>query len=287
MDMTRGLTAKTIKGVITRKFNEFVASIEDEKVRKWVERSSIVTGGCIASMLLGEEVNDFDIYFKDKATTEAVANYYLDKFKSTRQSVKDSTVKVDESGRVRIFIKSAGVAGESADETEAVDEPAVLEGDDEGAYLPVFLSSNAITLNGRVQLVIRFYGEPEAIHENFDFIHCTNYWTSWDGELVLNVHALECLMARELRYVGSKYPVCSMFRVRKFIERGWRINAGQILKMALQISQLDLHNISILEDQLVGVDALFFAMLIEALNKKFEDGQVPNDYLLELINRMF
>ena len=52
--------------------------------------------------------------------------------------------------------------------------------------------------------------EPDQLHENYDFVHCTNYWTSWNNELVLRKEALEALLARELRYVGSKYPLCSI-----------------------------------------------------------------------------
>lgn len=75
--------------------------------------------------------------------------------------------------------------------------------------------------------MVRFHGDPAEIHENYDFVHCTNYWTSWERRVTLNQQALECIMTKELRYIGSKYPVASVFRVRKFIERGWTIGAGQ------------------------------------------------------------
>jgi hypothetical protein len=54
---------KTINSVICKKFDEWVSSIEDKSVASLVSENSIVTGGCIASMLLKEEVNDFDVYF--------------------------------------------------------------------------------------------------------------------------------------------------------------------------------------------------------------------------------
>src|SRR3546814_6021471 len=73
----RGMKAKTIKAILAKKFNSFASSIEDEVVRKLVEKNTIITGGCIASMLLGEKINDFDLYFTDHATTKAVAEYYV------------------------------------------------------------------------------------------------------------------------------------------------------------------------------------------------------------------
>ena len=90
--------------------------------------------------------------------------------------------------------------------------------------------------------------------------------------------------------MGSKYPVCSVIRTRKFIKRGWMITGGQYLKMAYQISLLDLENLEVLEDQLVGVDAYYFTQIIEILRaQKEKDANFKLDanYLSTLIDRMF
>ena len=133
---------------------------------------------------------------------------------------------------------------------------------------------------------MRFYGDPDAIHDNYDFVHCTNYWTSWDRQTVLRQAALEALLSRELRYVGSKYPVCSVMRLRKFIKRGWTVNAGQILKMVMQISELDLTDPKVLEDQLTGVDSAYFMQLISKLHEN-DPEKINVGYLVEIIDRMF
>jgi hypothetical protein len=104
--------------------------------------------------------------------------------------------------------------------------------------------------------------------------------------LVLRPAALEALLSKELRYVGSKYPICSIVRLRKFIERGWRINAGQILKMAMQISELNLKDVTVLEDQLTGVDTAYFIQLLERLKEK-DPEKVDAAYLVEIIDRIF
>lgn len=219
-------------------------------------------------------------------------------------------------GRVKIIVQSAGIASErgsesyqyfeSAPEDEAQDFTNQVMGDidagdevptevldtDKPAYRPVFLSDNAITLSGGVQLVTRFIGEPEVIHRFYDFVHCTCYWTSWDGALVLPAAALEAILTKELRYVGSLYPLCSIIRIRKFVARGWQINAGQILKMCFQLSKLDLSNLKVLEDQLVGVDAAYFRQIISRLQEKqAKDGTegqpIDGTYLATIIDRLF
>ena len=167
-------------------------------------------------------------------------------------------------------------------------EQAALETEDEGKakFRPVFMSTNAITLSHKVQLVLRFYGEPDEIHKNYDFVHCTNYWTSWDNKLTLRQEALESLMTKELHYVGSKYPVCSVIRLRKFIARQWTVNAGQILKMLMQINELDLTSHNVLRDQLTGVDSAYFCELLGKLKEKDPD-KINTAYLVEIIDRLF
>jgi hypothetical protein len=317
VESTRGYKPKTIKAVLSKKFGEFLASIEDEQLRALVQKNSIITGGCIASMLLGEKVNDFDLYFTDKATAKAVADYYVKRFHPTNRAGIPAAIYVEETDdRVKIVIKSAGIAsadgaeqpyeyfehspdeaaagyvgevmadpGNIQDAYEQTEEDA-LEVDEGAPFRPVFMSTNAITLSHRVQLVLRFFGSADTIHENYDFIHCTNFWTSRDGALVLRQPALEALLAKELRYVGSKYPVCSIIRLRKFIRRGWAINAGQILKMAMQISALDLTDPVVLEDQLTGVDSAYFVQVLGKLKEK-DPSKIDTAYLVEIIDRMF
>lgn len=311
------MKSKTIKAIIAKKMKSWWASIQDEATRTLAEKNTIVTGGCIASMLLREKVNDFDVYMRTHAAALALANYYVGRFKTKDGSASDLSIKVvDENDRIKIMVQSAGIAkdektkqdyeyfeqnpdaskaagyvgevmrdpGEIEDANEAIQAGAQQNEDSD--YRPVFLSTNTISLSGKVQVVLRFHGEPEEIHKNYDFIHCTNYWSSWDGELTLHKAALESLLSKELRYVGSKYPVCSLFRLRKFIARQWTINAGQILKMALQVSELDLTKHDVLEDQLTGVDVAYFVELVAKIKEK-DPAKVNSAYLVEILDRMF
>jgi hypothetical protein len=318
---------KTINAVICKKFDDFLGSIKDEKVRGLVEKNSIITGGCIASMLLREDVNDYDVYFTDRETVIAVSEYYVEEFKKIKNPKHDDDREIDihvdkdsDPYRVKIHIQSAGIAGENDKDdykyfeqypeeegisyienlTESLVEKEEVAKTEETTtasterYRPVFLSANAITLSNSVQLVIRFYGKPEEIHDNYDYVHCTNYWSSKERKLALNQAALESLLSRELQYVGSKYPLASVIRSRKFLKRGWTINAGQYLKMAFQISKLDLTSIPTLEDQLIGVDVAYFMQLIDGLKnhaeKEKEEGRefkLEYGYLATIIDKIF
>ena len=100
--------------------------------------------------------------------------------------------------------------------------------------------------------------------------------------------ALECIINKELYYIGSKYPLCSIIRTRKYLERGYHINAGQYVKMAMQLNELNLKDIQTLEDQLTGVDTGYFQMMIDNLRENYsEDGKIDSSYVIELVNKLF
>jgi len=325
------MKAKTIKSVLRRKIRSWAETIEDPSVRDVVLQSAIVTGGSIASMLLGEKVNDYDVYFKDRDSAFAVADYYVKQYLANRPSSQEGIecYLADDYGqparrtllpteltdprvtRLKVVVRSSGIATENETpdyeyfETVPDDEAAeeyldaamgMVDGASEDqikepkrTYRPIWLSSNAITLSDDIQMVIRFWGEPDQIHENYDFAHCTNYWTSWNGELVLKPAALECLLSRELIYQGSKYPVCSLIRTRKFIQRGWRITAAQYLKMCFQVSDLDLTDFNVLEDQMTGVDAAHFQEVLNLYRAEIENAEgkpLDRAYLLQLLERI-
>lgn len=289
-----------------------------------------------------EKPKDYDVYFKDKDTVLAVANYYAKLFNNKHknyqvevidgatykgyeynkrgeeidhsQSCNDNkihwTLQNLEPDRVKLFIrKNNSIAGYAAEDEKYLDEPTddiynTLDKADEidsqeldqdqsdvkEKYRPIFFSPNAITLSDKIQIVVRFYGEPEEVHKSFDFLQCTGYWTSSDNKIYITKEIYEAVMNKTLIYNGSQYPICSLFRIRKFINRGWKINAGQILKIALQISQLDLNNIDILSEQCVGVDSAYFTIIIDALHKKQESDpnwKLDNSYIISIIDKVF
>ena len=357
------MRAKTIKTVLRKKLDNWVSTIKDEQVQKLVQRNTIITGGSIVSLLMNEKPKDFDLYFRNKETVKAVAEYYADQWNRLHpagvanglgalkrvfvldgadveawkagekklpdfcpnyekdypwKDIKDGRYfeDVNDQGepvqlrvshmitntpkdRIKIIYPSSGVVGElptksemidSLDELSEIMEEEVTTTEDKDKYRPLFLTTNAITLANGIQLIIRFYGEPDEIHATYDFEHCCCHWDAYSGELSTPERSLMCIMNKELFYRGSKYPLCSVLRSRKFVKRGWNINAGQYLKMCFQVSELDLHDVDVLEDQLVGVDTIYFLQIVSALRKmKEQDSTFSFDstYLSTIVDRIF
>lgn len=252
------------------------------------------------------QVNDLNIITKvfvlDGANpSEELLNYY--NISDINQS-KSNMISNTSPDRVKIIFPSDGIVGnpesvnaseELGTDIETIEEIDEVKYDEiensvEEKYHPVFLSTNAITLSNGIQIVVRFYGEPETIHDTYDFEHTKAYYDNGSNILCIPNKVYEMVTNKTLQYTGSKYPVCSLFRLRKFISRGWTINAGQILKIAMQISELDLMDINVLEDQLIGVDSLYFMMLIDqfrARKNKDKDFDLTTSYIISIIDKIF
>ena len=326
-----GMKHQTIKRLFNSVINKWLESITDLTARYAAEKDVIVSGGAIASALMGEKINDYDLYFRTRETAILVANYYVSQFNAMNQakgvarvpvvtSIKRTNIKGVEEDRIVIFMKSSGVASETQTDyqyfegqtEEAADEFMESLGEDiigttsvtdpEKAaedilkkarsknamedYRPVFLSENAITLSNKIQLVIRFFGEPEEIHENYDYVHAMCYYDFASQKLNVPAEAMEAMLSKTLIYKGSLYPIASLFRLRKFIDRGWRITAGQILKIVMQLNEVDLKDTKTLREQLIGVDqAYMFQLLREIEENKSE--RIDSTYIAKLIDKLF
>lgn len=268
--------------------NSWLKTIKDEELRKDVSESLIVSGGCIASLLSSEEVNDYDVYIRSMDVLMRLTTYYgvtgydgreaerlLEEYDAARpdnseESAKGIFLRNMKPDQVKLDVDSSGHLTEYKEENEV-------------PYRLIFTSQNAMSLSDDLQIVTRFTGTAEEIHKNYDFVHATNYFTMEDG-LVCNEKALMSLLTKTLYYQGSLYPLTSIIRMKKFILRKWQINAGEILKIIFQISKLDLENIDVLEEQLIGVDVAYFAKLISTLR----GGQgLTEEFLREEIEKLF
>jgi hypothetical protein len=332
-----GMKTNVIKLALNHKIKDWLSTITDESVKKLAEANTLVSGGAIASMLAGDKVNDYDIYFRNQETALAIAYYYVNTFNKTKGELKakaiascNPEVKVEtrknirneEEARIVIYIKSAGVASESQTTYEYFESSPEISNDefmsslssDEGdetvneilvtdpyttaqelsedlkdkkaKYRPIFFSENAVTLSQKVQLVTRFYGEPDKIHDNYDYAHSMCCYDYAKGNLIIHEEALRSILSRSLIYKGSLYPVASLFRIRKFINRGWRISAGQMLKIIMQLSNVDLKNPAVLKEQLIGVDQAYMHQLIAALQSQ-DSNRVDTTYLAKLVDEIF
>jgi len=278
---------RQIESDLSRKVESYVKNLPDG-LRDRVRQSLIITGGSIVSLFLNEKVNDYDIYLSNIEVLYDLMKYYakeLEKSKVYNVQVHGIIDPNDMVGqpigkedlpsvlRLRFHIASIGVVRVKSKER----------------YAPVVITDNAISLNNKVQIIVRFFGNPAEIHKNFDFVHVMAYWTYKEG-LVVPPKTAEFILSRELKYQGSLYPLASIIRTRKFVSRGWNITAGEYLKMAFQLQEINLKDPAILMDQLMGMDLHYFMALVQRIKTDQENGtivEINASYIMRLVDEIF
>ena len=290
---------KTIHRIIKKKMQAWLDTLPLALAKK-VKPQILVSGGSIASLFLREPVNDYDVYIQDMDVLLELAEHYAkdhqvicydgrqreEYLKEREDDAKLKSTFGEDLSEYTVFLKSLAHDQIKLGVPDAGLKPTIkgIEEIPDDVYIPVFMSQNAISLTNDVQIVTRFSGDHNEIHKNFDFIHATNYWT-FDQGVVVNLEAIESLLTKQLYYQGSLYPLTSVIRMKKFILRGWKISAGEILKMLFQTSLLDLKDPVVLADQLMGVDIAYFGILIKVLQTSGKE--ITNKHMMEAIDTVF
>lgn len=141
------MKARNIKSVCRNKILDLCEHIDNEDVAKAVRDNAIITGGAIASMLLGEEVKDFDVYFRTRAATLLIAKYFVDRFKTAKQLKHKGGASIDIwvddtlPDRISIHVKSAGAASVASENNYQYFEQTDPESGDAAEYAETALSA--------------------------------------------------------------------------------------------------------------------------------------------------
>ena len=108
-----------------------------------IKNDIIVTGGCISSLFLSENINDIDLYFKSDLVLKTMKDYITDK-------------KME-------FIKQMSTYSLRADDTA------------------LCITPNAITMKNNLQFIT--LGTAHECRERFDFIHCMPWYDFAEDKL--------------------------------------------------------------------------------------------------------
>lgn len=150
-------------------------------------------------------------------------------------------------------------------------------------YFPLhaFASVNAVTLQRKsvrsakkwsVQLILKFTGSPAEIFDWFDFTITHGAYVFNGREIngsnfVFGDRFFTDIAARRLVYSGSSmYPICAMYRTKKYQERGYTVSGSTIMHIALSIVQLDIQTYAQLKEQLMGIDTMYLQRLLDEQN---------------------
>ncbi len=143
-------------------------------------------------------------------------------------------------------------------------------------YKEACKTDNAITLvrKGKmrtyeIQIITRFHGDPQTILDTFDFTIVQGLYQFSTGKFVFAENFLKHIAQRKLVYSGkSKYPICALYRTKKYQERGYKFPGTTMVQIALAIHALEIRNYADMKEQLMGIDTAFLKVLNDKLDAK-------------------
>lgn len=178
------------KGTLIALYNKKMAELSDPALTSLFYNKCIISGGCIASLLLGMKVNDIDVYAK------------------TRQDLKNI---------------HAWIISNRTDQIKTVDSN--YGGDDSITNFndQKLITANAITLKNDIQFIL-MASEEEQVRSKFDFVHCQPYYDLLENKLYIS--EAQFVSIKNMQLVPNPSFNAEKIkprRMEKFIARGWNI----------------------------------------------------------------
>lgn len=166
---------------------------------------------------------------------------------------------------------------------------------EEFGFKSIFITDTAktYTKNNLVLQAILLPGmicsNPRDIIDQFDYTICMGLFDFDTDLFILNERFLEDIARRELHYnVFGKYPLSSLFRLKKYLKKGYVISGSEIIKLGLSINNLRMENYIDLKAQLQGIDTLFLKDLTDTLlSPEYADKKYDFMVFMNLINEYF
>jgi len=179
----------------------------------------MLVGGALTSILTKKDINDFDIYFKDR-----------DSFVLSLMDIRGIKDKLD--------------LGEYSEDLDIN-----LQYLDSYEFHYLCHTEKSATFRHKhtkavYQLIHQnFYNSVEEVFNDFDFtINMVGYDFELD-EVVVHPEAMLHLSQRILATnSGTKYPLISVLRVNKYQDRGYTISKKEMVKLLLAVSKLEFNS---------------------------------------------
>lgn len=180
----------------------------------------VVAGGAITSIFTGKDINDWDLYFKSYNHLRVfLANVF-----NKDHEIKDSEFFADTPAFKLVYVNNT--------------------------------SRSILFVDGQNKLQAihyAFYAECSDIFKSFDFTLNMGAYDFAKEEFVLHESFMHDNASRRIVFnPDTTYPIISMLRVNKYIERGYSISKKEMFKVALAVNNLKIGTWEQLEDQLSG-----------------------------------
>jgi hypothetical protein len=106
----------------------------------------------------------------------------------------------------------------------------------------------------------------EDILLEFDYTICMGGYAFRESRFYFGTHFLAHNAQKRLVYNPvTMYPLSSLYRLRKFLDRGYYITGSEIIKLGLSIQKLEINSWMELREQIMGIDTQFLSEITDKL----------------------
>jgi len=191
-----------------------------------------IAGGTLTSVFSGSRVNDIDVFSSSKE--------YIDKFKDW---IIEKFTPPDFEEKPNKLILSQLTTNNAYSFTLLDDKQKI-----------------------KIQLIRKVHDIPSELIKKFDFTISMAAITS-SFEIITDNRFLIDLAAKNLVYnPNADYPIASLYRLQKFIKRGYTIKAASLVMLALKANSIPITSNRQLKEQLEGIDTMIFGDFLTQLN---------------------
>ena len=179
----------------------------------------MLAGGALTSILTKKEINDFDIYFKDRDS-------FILSLMDVR-NIKDSLPLEDFPDSVDMY----------SQHLDAYDFHYVCHTEKSVTFKPKYSEELYQFIHQN------FYKDVSEVFNDFDFtINMIGYDFELD-EITVHPEAMLHLSQRILvTNSGTKYPLISILRTNKYQERGYTVSKKEMIKLLLAVNKLEFNS---------------------------------------------
>lgn len=240
-----------------------------------IKSKLFIAGGAITSLILGETPNDIDFYINNEDNKfdriEKLKQYYYDKY------ISKNLVEKNENSKAKLVSLDDSYPPHFYKNLNPVND-----------FDLEFWSPSAITLKNKYQIITRSCDNPSETIDSFDFSHCVGYYSFSDDVLFISNEMYKSISTKTLFYRTSLYPFSAILRMKKFLTRGWKINTGNILKIAIDLSKFnitDVNSMARISNQIYDARGDFDEF--EELSKNISEREINEKDLFKLIDEIF
>jgi len=203
------------------------------------ENRAYVAGGSITSVFSNQKINDYDIYFSELSKMNNVLNFLQENWSL------EPVVSTENSETFEIFTP--------------IENKIDIQGNPEKINIQIITRQNCIGIIKSVISLFDFTIVQAAYSFEFDHFVFINE----------NVFLKHLIQKRLVFNIKTPFPISSLIRIKKYLDRGYSINGIELIKMALLIRDTEIDTYEDFKIAINGVD--------DAILKDFFENNPENE----------